>query len=744
MVKQKLKKELGLWDVYCISTGTMFSSGFFLLPGLATVTGGPSTVLAYLIAGLLIVPAMFSMAELSSALPRAGGAYYFLDRSMGPAVGTIGGLGTSLALVLKAGFALLGMGAYLSITPGIEGLLAPGSASTIWLIKGLAVALAVMFATVNILGAKESSMVQTALVVILLGVLAFFIVEGIWYVFFRLPEGQLVQHYTPFLHEQRGWSGLLRTVGLVFVSYAGLTEVASLSEEVKRPDRNLPLGMFLSLATVMVIYVVGVFIIIAVLDPIPLQRDYTPVATTARTIFHWLPYPVGLILIVMAAMSAFASTGNAGILSASRYPLAMARDRLMPARFETLGRYGTPTPAILLITAIMIVFIVAFSAEGVAKLASCFNLLVFGMANLAVIVMRESQIQSYDPSIRVPLYPWLPIIGVFVSCWLIIEMGWLTICFSLGVIVLGLAWYRWYARPRVERRGAIHHVFERLGRQRHEQLDLEFREIMKEKGARDRDPFDDIVSRADLLEVEVGETFVQVVKRVARCLADRLPLAVEEVERRFCESGRFGVAPIAHGAVLPHFRSHLLEHSEMVLVRSRAGVCVPPPSDDPAESESADAARKVHALFFLVSPEQEPGRHLRILAQIAGRIEDESFLDAWLAARDHQKLKEVLLRDERFLVLHVGRTEATEPLIGVRLCDIGFPKGTLTTMIRRGGEIFVPNGGTALQRGDRLTIIGDPKGIEQLRNIYIEPGRKTKNTNNQARGGKREQQGNSP
>ena len=79
---QKLKKELGLWDVYAISTGAMFSSGFFLLPGLATAYAGPSTVLAYLVAGILMIPAMLSMSELSTALPRAGGTYYFLDLSL--------------------------------------------------------------------------------------------------------------------------------------------------------------------------------------------------------------------------------------------------------------------------------------------------------------------------------------------------------------------------------------------------------------------------------------------------------------------------------------------------------------------------------------------------------------------------------------------------------------------------------------------------------------------------------------
>jgi basic amino acid/polyamine antiporter, APA family len=82
--KEKLKKELGLFEVFTISTGAMFSSGFFLLPGLASHYTGPSVFVAYLVSGILILPAMFSIAEIATALPRSGGAYFFLDRSLGP------------------------------------------------------------------------------------------------------------------------------------------------------------------------------------------------------------------------------------------------------------------------------------------------------------------------------------------------------------------------------------------------------------------------------------------------------------------------------------------------------------------------------------------------------------------------------------------------------------------------------------------------------------------------------------
>ncbi|TFH65935.1 MAG: amino acid permease, partial [Gemmatimonadales bacterium] len=122
----------------------MISSGFFLLPGLAAAYAGPGVVLAYLIAGLAIVPAMLSVAELATAMPRAGGAYYFLDRTLGPLVGTIGGVGTWLTLVLKTAFALVGLGAYFALFLDVP-------------MQVTAVSAAIVFALLNVVGAKESS-----------------------------------------------------------------------------------------------------------------------------------------------------------------------------------------------------------------------------------------------------------------------------------------------------------------------------------------------------------------------------------------------------------------------------------------------------------------------------------------------------------------------------------------------------------------------------------------------------------
>ncbi len=194
---KRLKKELGLFDVYAIATGATLSSGFFLLPGLAAVGAGPALPLSYLIAALFLIPGLVSKAELATAMPRAGGVYYFLDRSMGPLMGTMGGFGTWFALILKTAFALIGMGAYLSLfLPDIP-------------VIPIAAAFAILFGIVNLLGAKKSGAAQVFLVIGLLLLLLWFTGLGVLQVKAR--------HFMGFF--DKGTASLISTAGLVVVSY---------------------------------------------------------------------------------------------------------------------------------------------------------------------------------------------------------------------------------------------------------------------------------------------------------------------------------------------------------------------------------------------------------------------------------------------------------------------------------------------------------------------------------------------
>ena len=110
-----LKRDLGLFHIFCIASGAMISSGLFILPGIAYAKTGSSVVISYLIASIIIIPTLFSKAELATAMPKCGGDYFFIDRSMGPMIGTIGGLASWFALSSKTAFALVGIGAFVQL-----------------------------------------------------------------------------------------------------------------------------------------------------------------------------------------------------------------------------------------------------------------------------------------------------------------------------------------------------------------------------------------------------------------------------------------------------------------------------------------------------------------------------------------------------------------------------------------------------------------------------------------------------
>lgn len=688
--KKRLKKELRLRDVYAIATGATLSAGFFLLPGIAAIEAGPALVLAYLLASLPLVPAMFSVIELATAMPRAGGVYFFLDRSLGPFLGCIGGIGTWLALILKVTFALVGMGAYISLfLPNFS-------------ITPIAVTIAIALAVINLVGAKKSGRLQVMLVFGLLAILTIFLCSG-------------VTAFQPVYFQDffaAGFDAIIATTGMVYISYVGVTKVASLSEEVKDPEKNLPRGVILALLTALLVYFLGTMIIVGLVPPGELRGNLTPVASAAE---YSLGRP-GVVLVSVAAMLAFISVANAGMMSASRYPLAMSRDHLLPRRFRELGKFGTPFYSLVLTLAIMVLILVLFDPMRIAKLASAFQLLMFALVCLAVIVMRESKIPSYDPGYKSPLYPWMQIAGIIIPFYLIFEMGVLSIGFSVGLILVSSLWYRYYARDRVARTGAIYHVFERLGRHRHHDLDTELRGILREKGLREEDPFNEIVMRCLVFDLTDETSFEGVVKQVADNMSACVHLAPEEIISQIMEGTRIGATPVTRGVALPHFRTDRIAQTEMALVRCRKGVQMR--TYDPLTHEETDEV-EIHAIFFLVSPESNPTQHLRILARIAERVDEISFPVEWDQAKDEQELRDSLLHDDRFVTIQIRSSESTWPLIGKTLREAGIPRGCLVAMLLRDGQSFVPSGSTVLLDGDELNIIGEDEGLTLLRDTYL-------------------------
>ncbi|MAT40167.1 MAG: amino acid permease [Ectothiorhodospiraceae bacterium] len=689
MAKQKLKKELRLFDVFAIAAGTSLSAGFFILPGLTASLAGEAMVLSFVIAAIPLVAAILAIVELGTAMPRAGGLYYFLDRTLGPMVGTIGGIGSWLILIFKIAFALIGMGAYLQVF--YQHL-------PVTMIEvGIAIALGV----IAIYGAKKSGALQIILVVVLLAVLGLFIGGG-------MPSLQMDRVNAIFDFDI---DAVIATSGLIYISYGGLTKVVSLSEEIQNPERNLPLGMFLALGVTILVFVLGSIVMVGVLPIEELSGSLIPATLAAREFLGgW-----GAIVVTAAAIIAFLSVSNAGMMSASRFPVAMSRDHVIPRIFMKLTGNGAPIYSILITVVSIIAVLLLFDAAAIAKLAGAFQLLVFAMACLAVIIMRESHIDAYDPGYKSPLYPWVHWFGIGSSLYLINVLGMKAILFSSGLVILGVAWYYFYARKRVIRTGAIYHLFERLGKFRYEGLNAELRDILKEKGLRKDDPFHETIARSHVMNLKKAETFDEVVTDVAEWLSGFTELGAEDIKAKFMEGNRTGATPVTHNIILPHLRLEGIKRPVMVLVRAVDGMTVSinnPLTDGAMEEETVKAA------FFLVSPLKDPAQHLRILAKIASRIEDDEFTADWENADTEEEIKRILTKEEGFIIFSVDKDGSTAAFHDVCLYDAEFPDGCLVAMIRRTDELVIPRGDTRLLHGDQVTVIGDPRSVEKFRKQY--------------------------
>ncbi len=423
-----LRRTLGLYAVLTISIGAMIGSGIFVLPGLAFKIGGPAIVLAFLLAGIVVLPAALSQSEMATAMPVAGGTYLYIDRAMGPLMGTIAGFGVWFSLVFKGAFALVGLSAYLEFFVDHPE-------------RPLAALLAVGLIVINLIGIHQTAKLQAALVSTVLILLVGFILFG-------APRAD-AEAFTPFLSE--GFKGLFSATAVVFVSYIGVTKVASVAEEIKRPGRTIPWSILISVGVAMVLYPAVVAVMVGVTPAAELAATETPVLTAAQ---HFLGTG-GTYIIAGTAVLALLSMANAGVIASARYPFAMARNKLAPAFLATVGkRSGAPVAGIT-VTGVVLIFLVLFvPLLELAKLASAFQLLVFALVNLALIAFREAHLDWYQPKFRSPIYPVPQVFGIIASLLLLTQMGLVPLAGAAIFVAAGVVWYRVFGRSRAVKESA--------------------------------------------------------------------------------------------------------------------------------------------------------------------------------------------------------------------------------------------------------------------------------------------------
>lgn len=430
---QELARDLGFLEAYTIGVGTMIGAGIFVLPGIVAESAGPAGMISFLIGGIVSLLTAFSLSELATGMPKAGGSYYYVNRAMGGFFGSIVGWSMWAGLMFATAFYMLGFGQYLTYFYG--------NIPVAW----AALIMAAMLVGINYRGVKEVGAFQNLIVVVLLGFIMVFLAFGVfninWQVFY------------PF--NPNGWGAVTATAATVYVTFIGFEVIATSAEEIKNPGRNLPLSMIASVLTPTIFYVLVMLVSTGILPVADLASSYIPVADVAREYLGG----IGALMMVLGAVLATVSSANASILSAARVNFAMGRDKILTSWLNKIhSEYRTPFRAII-ITGIVILALIAFGVglETLADVASFSFLITYMLVHVAVIVMRRADPEDYNPDFTIPnwAYPAIPIMGAL-SCFIIVlQMRPIVLIIGTSIIVVGILWYVGYAIKHAEKASLV-------------------------------------------------------------------------------------------------------------------------------------------------------------------------------------------------------------------------------------------------------------------------------------------------
>ena len=430
----ELERTIGLVGGLAIGIGTMIGAGIFVFPGLAAENAGPAASLSFAIGAVIALLVALPTSELATAMPRSGGGYFFISRGLGTGPGAIVGLGLWLGLVFASAFYLVGLGSYAG-----QVFLEAGIALPINPAVPLGVAFGIGLTVLSLFGTENTASLQNGIVIVLLVILTLFLSYGSLDALGVFGAESTPERFFP----PGGMLPVLQTAALVFTSYLGFAQVATVAGDIKEPSRNLPLAMVGSVILVGVFYVVTIFVATSAFGSARLgEFGETAMVEVAR---EFVGFP-GALAIVIAGLLATFSSANASILSASRAVYAVSRDDLIPETASRINlKYGTPHVALGLAGGPIVVLTATGQVELLAEVASFLHLVMYGLICIALIQLRREEPDWYTPTFRCPAGFAVAGVGALASFALIAFMQLASIAIGFMVMVMSYLWYRYYA-----------------------------------------------------------------------------------------------------------------------------------------------------------------------------------------------------------------------------------------------------------------------------------------------------------
>src|SRR4051812_11600673 len=406
--EHQLRKHLGPVQLTIFGVGVIIGTGIFVLTGVAAGTqAGPAIALSFVFSGIACGLAALCYAEFASTVPVAGSAYTFSYATLGELIAWIIGWDLILELALGASTVAVGWSQYLATVLKDFHVAVPtsilGDDPTV---NVGAAGIVLLLTAVLCFGIKLSSRVNFVIVAVKIGIVLFVIIAGAFYVKTRLwhpfippagahPAGgaeastgtpliQTIAGYTPHAF---GWSGIFTGAALVFFAYIGFDIVATAAEETKKPQRDLPIGILVSLVICTVLYV-AVSLVITGMVPFNKVSTAAPLAEAFRSIGH----PNFATVVSIGALAGLTTVMMILMLGQSRVFFAMSRDRLLPPVFSRVSeRYGTPYRTTI-VTGLVVAAIAAFvPLTSLAELVNIGTLFAFIVVSIGVVILRRTR-----------------------------------------------------------------------------------------------------------------------------------------------------------------------------------------------------------------------------------------------------------------------------------------------------------------------------------------------------------------
>jgi basic amino acid/polyamine antiporter, APA family len=442
-----LKRAVGVLDLTALGIGAVIGTGIFVIIGEAIGTAGPSIIVSFALAGVTCLFSAFSYAELASSIPVSGSAYTYGYATMGEVVAWIIGWDLILEYGVAVAAVAVGWGGYLqSLLDSLFGVNLPDSLAGPPGEGGdfnlPAVFLVLAVAALLIYGVRESARTNTVMVILKIGILAFFIVVGVSSI-----DGDNFSPWAP-----NGFDGTVDAAALIFFAYIGFDAISTSGEEAENPRRDLPFAIIGALLICTLIYILVAVVTVGLVPSDRLSGSEAPLADALEAgagVGSWASD-----LLSVGALIAITSVTLTVLYGQTRIMFAMSRDGLVPRWVGTLSPRRTPA-RITAVFGILVALVAAFvPLTEIAKLVNIGTLFAFLIVNIGVIVLRRTA-PDMERSFRVPLVPWFPLIGSALCIYLMTKLEGVTWLRFGAWLAAGLVIYFIYGRTHSRlRRGA--------------------------------------------------------------------------------------------------------------------------------------------------------------------------------------------------------------------------------------------------------------------------------------------------